>query len=180
MEVPKIVSDDDPLRCQGVTNRGQCTNQRIEGSTFCPSHGGNRAVQEAERQSLRNYRLTKFNARLQQLGNSPDIKNLRDEIDILRMVLEERLNQCKDSKELIYQSGPISDMVMKIDKVVTSCHKLEGSMGSLLDKSAIIQVGNEVVAIMSEEITDEDTLSRVGAKIAEAIVKTVAGDEDSL
>jgi len=133
-------------------------------------HGGNKAGEAKVKQSLRNYQLTRFNARLQQLGDSGEIKSLRDEIAILRMLMEERLNQCRDQMDLIYQSGPISDLVLKIEKVVTSCHKLELSTGSLLDKQAIMQFGSEMISLISTHITDEVVLSR----ISEAIYATIA------
>ena len=59
------------------------------------------------------------------------------------MILEEVLNKCKDSKDLILKSSVISDLVVKVEKLVSSCHKMEGSMGQLLDKSAILQFAAE-------------------------------------
>jgi hypothetical protein len=140
-------------------------------------HGGNKGAEAEAKRGLRNYQLTKFNARLQQLGDSGEIKSLRDEIAILRMIMEERLNQCRDTMDLIYQSGPISDLVLKIEKVVTSCHKLELSAGSLLDKQAIMQFGSELISLLSREIKDEVTLSRISEAIYATIARTISPDE---
>jgi len=170
MDNIRLVEADSPNRCQAVTPKGQCNGAAAEGSKFCMMHGGNKAGEAKVKQSLRNYQLTRFNARLQQLGDSGEIKSLRDEIAILRMLMEERLNQCRDQMDLIYQSGPISDLVLKIEKVVTSCHKLELSTGSLLDKQAIMQFGSEMISLISTHITDEVVLSR----ISEAIYATIA------
>lgn len=170
MDNIKSVEADSPNRCQAVTPKGQCHGAVATGSNFCMMHGGNKAAEAAAKRGLRNYQLTRFNVRLQQLGDSNEIKSLRDEIAILRMIMEERLNQCRDNMDLIYQSGPISDLVLKIEKVVSSCHKLELSAGSLLDKQAIMQFGSEMISLISSNITDEVLL----AKISEAIYATIA------
>jgi putative component of toxin-antitoxin plasmid stabilization module len=178
-KMQKVKDMADPRRCQSIIqSQGQCMYFAEEGSKFCIMHGGRHAAANKEREGLRNYRLTKFNARLQQLGDSPDIKSLRDEIAILRIIMEERLNQCADTKDLIYQSGPISDLVMKIDRVVTSCHKLEEKMGALLDKQAIIQFGSELVSLIGDEIKDEEALARIAHRIYEIIATTIGESEE--
>lgn len=177
MENVKSVTDDSPNRCQAVTKAGQCHGEKAPNSNYCMMHGGNKGSEAAARQGLRNYQLTKFNARLQQLGDSGEIKSLRDEIAILRMIMEERLNQCKDTMDLIYQSGPISDLVLKIEKVVSSCHKLELSTGSLLDKQAIMQFGSELISIISHSIKDEVLLAQISEAIYATIARTIAPNE---
>lgn len=171
----RATQPDHPERCQAVNNKGQCPNlglRRENGEgrfEYCLAHGGNKQREAAQRAGLRNYRLTKWNARLQQFGDAPEIKSLRDEIGILRLLMEQRLEKCKDAQDLILQSAPISDLVMKIDKVVTSCHKLEGSMGQLLDKQAILQFAQQVIGIVGDEVQDEDQLARIANKIVEAL-----------
>lgn len=178
MDEKNAVEDDSPNRCQAVNKNGQCRQKAVEGGNFCMAHGGSQVATQKRAAGLRNYHLTKFNARLQELGDSGEIKSLRDEIAILRMIMEERLNQCRDNMDLIYQSGPISDLVLKIDKVVTSCHKLELSAGSLLDKTAIMQFGAELVSILGVEVKDEVALARISEKIYDTIARTLAGGED--
>jgi ribosomal protein L29 len=177
MENITRVADDSPDRCQATMKTGQCTGKKIPGSDYCKMHGGAKMEDQQKIAGLRNYQLTKFQARIQQLGDSSEIKSLRDEIAILRMIMEERLNQCKDTMDLIYQSGPISDLVLKIERVVTSCHKLELSSGSLLDKQAIMQFGTELVSLINEEIKDEILVSRISNKIFETISRTIAAEE---
>lgn len=168
------VEPDSPNRCQAIAKHGQCIMHKAPGSEFCLAHGGNKAEGKRQREGLRNYQLTRFNARLQQLGDSSEIKSLRDEVAILRMIMEERLNQCRDNMDLIYQSGPIGDLVLKIEKVVVSCHKLELATGSLLDKQAIMQFGSELISIISKTVTDEAALARISGAIYDTITRTVA------
>ena len=165
------VEENDPRRCQAVSANGQCSIKAIDGNIYCPVHAGN-SIRKAERQSLKNYRITQFNARLQELGNSDGIKSLRDEIGILRLLLEERWNSCQNPNDLIINSGPIKELVSAISDIVSKCHKLEGSMGMLVDKSAIIQFAGRVVKIIGEDITNEEVLDRISSKIIKAITET--------
>lgn len=178
MENIKSVPADSPNRCQAMTLKGQCVGAKAENSDYCMMHGGNLGAEMKARAGLRNYRLTVFKARLDQLGDSTEIKNLRDEIAILRLLMEERLNQCKDNMDLIYQSGPISDLVLKIERVVTSCNKLELSTGGLLDKQAIMQFGSEIISVLSNEIKDEVLLARISERLYDTIARTISAQED--
>jgi len=91
--------------------------------------------------------------------------------------MEEKLNKCEDTNDLLLASGAISDLVLKIEKVVSSCHRLEGSMNQLMDKSAIIQFASEVISIISNKIDDEKILDSIANEILSAISK--GQDDDS-
>jgi len=160
MDFEKAPYPDHPARCQAVNSQGQCPNLGLllqDGTRAknCIAHGGARQRQMHKRAALRNYQLDKWNAKLAAKAESSQIKSLRDEIGILRVVLEERLNKCNDAMDLILQSGPISDLVMKINTVVQSCHKLEKQQGHLLDKQAILQFAQVMVGIVSNVLEDQ-------------------------
>jgi hypothetical protein len=176
----RVENPADPNRCQATDIRGQCPYKAVEGGTVCMKHGGNKQIAAQERQSLNNYRLTKFKymEQLNQHANSDGLKSLRDEIAILRVLMQERLERCTDSTELMMHSGPISDLVMKIDKIVTSCHKIERSMGALLDKKKLIQFSGEVVQIISEELADVENSEMIMEQIADRIIQAMGDDED--
>ncbi len=166
----RIKDEDDPRRCQGVRpSQGQCTNVRVEGSEYCPAHGGNKAFQAAEKAGLRNYRLTKFKQRIQELGTSSHIISLRDEIGILRILIEEKINRCDDEVDLIMMSGPLSDLLMKSEKLVTSCNRLETKLGGLLDKTKVIQLAQTIVQIISKHLNDEQLLEAISEDILKAM-----------
>jgi hypothetical protein len=167
---------EHPNRCQATNAKGQCNNLGLvleDGlySEYCLAHGGNQAQAQQKKNSLRNYRLTvaRWKTKIDEKAEATGIKSLRDEIAILRVCLEERLNGCHEAADLILQSGPISDMVMKIERVVGSCHKLEGSMGHLLDKQAILQFAQVVIGIISKNITDESQINIVADEILTAV-----------
>ena len=181
-DIKRAPEPDDPNRCQGVTPQGQCPNLATrtedgEYGNFCLAHGGNRFVQTKKEQSIRNYQLDKFKAKLNRHVGSSALKSLRDEIAILRMIMEERLNKCNDETDLLLNSGAISDLVLKIEKLVSSCHKLEGSMGELMDKSAILQFAGEVINIIGTVVTDEQQIELVGNQIMAAVGR-IGDNED--
>jgi hypothetical protein len=81
--------------------------------------------------------------------------------------------------DLILQSSKIADLAMKLEKLVSSCHKLEGSMGKLMDKSAILQFAAEIVEIIGKELQgDEEKISAIGEQIFHAVGRI--GDQNEI
>jgi hypothetical protein len=144
---------------------------------YCSIHGGVAEINKQESGSKNMYRLAKYGSRISEFASHTQVKGLRDEIGILRMVLEERLNKCQDNDELILSSNVISDLVMKIQTVVTSCHRLESSMGQLLDKQQLIQFAEAIVKVICEEITDPALLAKVAYKIEAVTEAQLSGAE---
>ena len=179
---PRRVEEDDPHRCQAVRHNGnQCINEAVqfEDGSYgknCIVHGGASQLESEQKNKLRNYNLTKFRARIYDKANSEHIKSLRDEIGILRMVLETHINRCTDDTSLLLESHKISDMIDKISKLVTACHKIEGAMGQLLDKQMILQFAAEVVEIVGNNIADKILLEKISNGIMGIIGRL--GDEE--
>lgn len=163
------VADDDPYRCQAVTNKGQCNKRALEGSNFCIMHN---RVSNGEKRRVYELRRTQWQAQLEQHIGDPGIKSLRSEIGVLRLTLQNVLDNCSSSTELLTYSHHISDLVLKIERLVTSCHKLEGSMGELLDKQALLQFASAVLDILSTEIHDSALLATIGERIMTAVSET--------
>ena len=163
------VEADSPLRCQASTAKGQCLNKATTEGGTCLVHGGNSAVEAEERKSIRNYQLSKWQSRLNRHADSPKLKTLNDEVAILRMMLEEKLNQCHDDHDLMLNSHLISDLVVKIEKLVKSCHSLESSLGGLMGKQDIMEIAVKIIEIISNEITDEDILTSISNGILEIV-----------
>lgn len=170
MTIKKMDGPDDPRRCQGVMPTvGQCHNQAVEHSEYCIMHGGNMAAEAARKQSISNYRLAKWQARLERQLDSPHIKSLRDEIGLSRMVLEEVLNRCATPFDLLTNAQKISSLTAQIASLVEKCHRLEGSMGQLLDKKTMIQMANTFIDIIAAEELPEAILERISERIMESL-----------
>jgi len=161
---------DDPNRCQCVTGHGQCYNLAIEGSRYCGAHGGNKAQDVQTQKNLSGYRLAKYQNRLSEFSDSDKIKSLRDEIGILRILIEERFNySCKTETDLLLHSGPLADLVMKVEKLVSSCDRIESKLGLMMDKTQVLQLATEIVEIIGNFVTDEATLTDIATQIAATI-----------
>lgn len=179
----KRCEKDDPNRCQARNARGdQCMNEgiRLTDGTYakyCSIHGGVSIQQKQEKESLNMYRLAKYQNRVDEFKEHNEVKGLRNEIGILRMVLEQRLNQCQDETELVLSSNVISDLVAKIEKLVTSCHKLESSMGQLLDRQQILQFAEMIIKIIGDNVTDPAILQKLADEITSATEAQLAGNE---
>jgi hypothetical protein len=168
-DVKRIKGPDDPDRCNGVTSLGQCQQVALPGTHLCAMHGGKQVANKAAKESLSNYKLTQFKATLQEKSGSVSIKSLRDEIAILRLLIEQRLNMCHTPADLMMASGQIGDLVIKVEKLVSSCHRIEDSMGQLLDKSTLVQFADRVVSIIAENITDALIIEKVSNSIVNAL-----------
>lgn len=163
------VEEDSPLRCQAVIpTRGQCINKQVEGSDYCPAHGGNRGSAKLKREKRRMYQIQRFQDKLNEMEDHEGLKSLRSEIAVLRMILETRLKQCTDNHDLMLHSQSISSLVASIEKLVTSCNRLDTQLGNMLDTTQALQWMAEIVDIISTHITDEAVLSEISDEILES------------
>lgn len=177
--IKRAASPDSPTRCQAtVKTQGQCTLEAVPGSPYCSVHGGSKIALAQRTAELNNYRLTNYKVRVGELANSEKVKSLRDEIGILRMLVEERLNSCRTDLDLIIHSQPLAELIMKVDKLVNSCHSLETKMSLMLDRSAVIQLSSVIVDIIGQYVTDPDELIDIATKIG-AAVESAANEQPS-
>ncbi|TRZ52367.1 MAG: hypothetical protein D4S01_03115 [Dehalococcoidia bacterium] len=169
------VAEDDPWRCQATKAKGQCLNKATTLGGTCAVHGGNKRVEDEERKNIRNYQLNKFQQQLNRHADSPRLKSLNDEVAILRMMLEEQLNQCNDVHDLVLKSHLISDLVLRIEKLVKSCHSLERNLGSLMDKQALLTFASGVIGAIGDHIEDEHILEA----LSQDILSLVPGSDEA-
>ncbi len=176
--VERVEHEADPNRCQARTRIGQCQLKAMEGTKYCEMHGGVMLTRMKQEASVSNYKLAVWQERLKEKRSSPGIKSLRDETGILRITLESLMAKCVDDEDLIMNSHNISELVMKIEKLVTSCHKLEDSLGLMLDKQQIMNFADGVVRIISEHVTG-DKLSLISDQIAGLLDQQAQAVEES-
>lgn len=155
-----------------------CVNLKEVGSNFCLVHGGNMGAVNICNQSLRNYRLTQYGVRCGELRGSSGLKDLRDEVAILRMVLEQKLNMFDNPNEMILQSGAISDLILKIEKVVTSCNKLEKDMSVTLERSVVLNLADSIVAIIGRNIEDKVVIETIVREMGELFTREMKNTDN--
>ncbi len=152
--------------------QSQCINLSVEGTDKCNLHHGPLAAWNAKKEVKRQYNITKWQGRIEGFSDHEGVKTLRDEIGILRLLMETTLNLCKDEHDLLLYSNKISDLVMKVESTVKSCHKLESAMGMLLDRAAALQFSGEIIEIIARRIpNDEELVQLIAADIAKSLVR---------
>jgi hypothetical protein len=180
----RVLEPDDPRRCKAVAGYGQCPYEAMEDSQFCSMHGGNKAQERAEKERIRNYRLAKWRTQLDGFTDSPHLKSLREEVGILRMLMQETLDKCQDASDLFMMSNKIGDLVERITKTVAQCHRLEQSTGQMLDKTAALNFASQVVEIIGRYISDTNALDMITNDMLSALQSlspvAVKGSEDGV
>lgn len=184
----RVDYDDDPNRCQAVHNNLQCPfkamGERVgeswTGAKYCPRHAAtsNLTKRGMGVEQTKTYLLTKWRGTLERHADNPKIKGLREEIGILRMTLETKLNQIKTEDELDMRSGPLMELVREIAKTVMICQKVERENGDLLDKAVAMTWISQVLQIITDEIGTASGLSPEAAgellrRISDGIALTI-------
>lgn len=148
------------MRCIATLINGkQCTADAIGGSEYCHQHSG--LANKGKTQQQMNYGKTHWAALIADKKSSPELKNLSEEIAILRILMESVLSECSTEADLVIKSPIIGDLTQKIEKLVTSCHKLDEQLGNSLDRSQLLSFASKVVDIIGREITDHDQMNRI-------------------
>lgn len=162
---------EDPRRCQGLSHKGgsQCPFKSVEGSKYCGRHGGNAILKTRAAANQRLYLLNEWNDRFGRQADHPKIKGLREELGVLRMVLETRLNNCKDDDELLMRSGQITDMVREIAKTAKICHALEMSLNIVLDKAQAQAWITEISEIIGMYLTEPEILEMAAQDMMDSL-----------
>lgn len=150
-----------------IPHIGQCNNKVVDGCDKCLVHGGNKKFDSNQREAVRNYNLARIRAEHQRHADSPIIKSLREEVGLLRLVLEKYINRAQTETDLILIAPQIQSLITDITKTVTQCHKLETSLGSLVDKHTLGTFTMKLIQIISEYLP-ENKLSEVADRISVA------------
>jgi len=161
---------DDPDACERcIANEAKCIYLAIEGTKSCARHGGGIRAASLKTKAANQYRLGVWQSRLNEFAHHDGIKSLRDEIGILRMVLEEQMKKCHEPSELLMFSARIQGLTQDIQKLVTSCDRLERNMGSMMDKPTAIQFAAKIITILGRHVDDGDILDEISHEILEEL-----------
>lgn len=180
----RMDSETDPDRCQGIiqngVNAGQCQYKAVPGCKYCLMHGGGTQAANNKKAALKNYQLTQYAARVGDLANSTGIKDLREEIGILRLTLENLINLCDNANKLLLYTDKITNLTDKINKLVVSCQNIEEKNNNLLDRKVVIVIADSIVTLIGQYITDPDMLLEIGGKICESIASAGNGAQNPI
>ena len=176
--MPDLVPQPDhPDRCQKVHNDRQCYNLVAPGQQFCEPCGGRRgrnAVKEADR---RVYLLkeARFRQRMAELKEHDEVKSLREEIALTRMLIEERLNMVKNEADLLASYSVINSLILTMERLVKTSHQMEQNLGVLLSKATVIRLGKQIVEILIDELQGIPEYERRIDNITNQLFLTIEG-----
>ena len=170
---------DPNERCKSTVKDGQCPYLSNPNTNYCSMHGSNSTEIKLQEETKRNYRLKRWQQRVNEFASNDQVKSLKEEIGILRMMLEEMLNKCEDTTDLMLYAHRISDLILKIERVVVSCDRLEHKMGMLLSKDAVLQLAGTYVNIINNYVTDADTIEQISEEMVKATKFITLETEDA-
>lgn len=175
------VESGHPEQCQTIRSilGTQCNFQKVEGSPYCIMHGGNRTISSNRVKDLNNYRLGKYQKRVGELANNPNLRSIDEEIGILRMILESIFEKCDSNIDLLLYSQRISELVQDISKCVNLADKLAARSGLLIGRSEALAIGEKIIDIISLYIKDEKTLLQIAEQISDSLLTKVEGTDGS-
>lgn len=156
---------DSPDRCQGMAGSNQCQYKKVGDSDYCALHGGNISIQKAQQSAMKMYNLAQWESSVGKFASSSHIKSLRAEIGIIRVIIERKLVACKDDEDLLLRSSSISDLIMKAGKLVEQCDRIDFRLGQTLDREQLLQLGERIVELVSEFLTDPDALKAFAGRL---------------
>lgn len=166
----ELVEPDDPNRCQATHVNGQCRYKAMEDSKYCPMHGGNKAGEARRKQMEKQYQLGKWQATVEGFIDDDQLKSLRGEIGITRMLLQETVGRCDSYGQLALATPRITALVGQISNLVSNCQRLDERLGLMLDKSKVLDLATRMVEIISLHISDEDVIAKISNEICSAIL----------
>jgi hypothetical protein len=152
----RVTDPADPRRCKASAKTEQCWNVADEGFDYCRSHA--RHVANPHGEQRRQYQLTqaRLRGRLNQKTDHDEIKSLREEIGLTRILIEELFNSAKDQNELLQKSATFIGLAQTLERLIKTSHQIEQNLGMLLSKPTIIVMAQNIVQILNEELQGID------------------------
>lgn len=177
------VADNDPNRCQAVHRDYQCPFRAVgtfdpqtkiwTGPKYCIRHGGRTQETQAKAANLRLYNLAKYQAQMESFADSPRAKSLKEEIGILRMMLQTRLNEIKSNNELVLHSNNLTMMIREIANTVKICDTIDARVEKVIDKSKAQIFINSIIEIIGKYVNDPDLLLMISDEMEESLEKVL-------
>jgi hypothetical protein len=168
-ELRRVTDPEDPNRCGGSFKNGQCPHVAVEGSKYCCMHGGWRAAVAKEKSDMAEYLSGRWAEEIKTLSENDGVYSLKQNIGVLTLLIEKIMGDCNSNADLIARNASISDLVVKCDKLVTSCSKLQKDLGEHLDRGTVMRMADACIAVIGKYITDPEEIESASNEILESI-----------
>lgn len=156
-------------KCEHTGTRGQCSDPKVDGSEFCAKHSN-----EADR--IKGYRLSspELRERFEHHSRSDLFSSLRQEIDLLRAMIEDRVSQADSPAERIAAFNAVRPALVDVVKCVETLSKLERQNNIVLGKEALSWLSKEIINILIGELEQVEGYERIVDRVAQRISKAIA------
>lgn len=157
-------------RCQRVGRKGQCNYPAVDGSKFCVRHCN-------EKDRVKGYQLSNpdLKERYEELSAEKALEPLKQEVHLLRTLIEKRLNLAETKADQIIAFNVIHPAMSTLDKLYNSLLKLQVSYSQVLEKSAAEKLAQDIIKIIVEELEDvpgrDNIIDKISARIGKAFVE---------
>ena len=170
---------NDPHRCIASTRSGQCAHAAILDHDKCAYHLRDRDIED--KLALKAYNLTNVDIAdaAGRHSQAEELKSLREEIALCRSLVERRLNMIESNTDFLAAIGQVNTLFLTLEKLISSCHRLEVNLGNLLSKAALLDLAKEIVEILMVELVHVDGYENLVDRIGERIVASIAAKEQS-
>lgn len=169
----KVTDPADPDRCKGTFSDGQCMNRASFGSDYCQAHGGQIARAEAAESRIYNLNKAQYRRRLAELKDHEEIKSLREEIALCRLLIEERFNKIQNDADLLAAYSTVNSLMLTLERLIKTTHQIEQNLGTLLSKPTVILLGQNLVQIINEELAGVEGYERIVDRTCERLFETI-------
>jgi hypothetical protein len=149
----------------------------VENEIYCDYHLRDRDAEDT--QSLRAYMLTDpvTAGAAGRHSQVEELKSLREEIALARAMIERRLNLVESDADFLQACGTVNTYLLTLERLISSCHKLEVNLGALLSKGAIVSLAQEMVGILMDELEHIDGYEQIVDRVSNRMVELIAEQE---
>jgi YesN/AraC family two-component response regulator len=142
----------------------------------CVLHDGASMARTVDRKNMYSHLAEMFAREADQISEK-DQFSLREELGITRMLLNRIFHEVgADQNKLMREFPRISDLLTRIEKMVTAAMRAEKYIGGLLSRKQAGQMVQELVNVISEEVKDDITLQRIAERFDAILNKKYADD----
>ena len=110
------------------------------------------------------------------MAGSESLGTVRDEVILLRALINERLDLAKTEADKIVAFQTIHPALSTLNKLVESLSKLELQTDVVLGKAALTKLCDDIVTILIEELSTvegyTDIVDRVAKRISDAVASS--------
>jgi len=148
----KVTDLADPRRCKAASCDGQCRNVAEDGDDYCRAHLSTPPAAPARR--MRKYLLVKAEdqALLARYVDDDDLKSLREEIALVRMMIQNTLADAQTNMDRINAYSKVNTYMLTLERVMKTSHALEKSLDQLVSKSTLIRLGKQLCHIILDKL----------------------------